>query len=273
MQSTLRLDAGISSLSFRVQSTKLECEALVERVEAFLAGFGDYLAAMPREKFFANALACAVEQAQADKNLEEETWRLWGEVSEPGLGKFSRGSADAAALLAVTQEECVEFFRAAVAPGGGARRVFVSMIERSTVKAAAGGGGGSSSGGGGKAGEGGEGEGGEEEGGEQGEGAAAPSPAAAAQTLITAPLPGVAFSVPLEAAAAALAALPPSASGAPPSVAEVSEAFGSAGLGEVAAELTSGTATTLRLRLQCHGRETVHMCLPSFPDFAALSRK
>ena len=36
------------------------------------------------------------------RDLEGEAWRLWGEVSEAGLGRFTRASGDAAALASAS---------------------------------------------------------------------------------------------------------------------------------------------------------------------------
>ena len=132
-QSALRSDAGVASLRFIVQSTKVTPEGARARVEAFLAGFPAYVAALPAAAFAANVAAAATARAEADKALEQEAARLWAEVSGPGLVDFERASREVAALAALSQADMVAFFAESVAPGGARRRAAYAGIARGTA--------------------------------------------------------------------------------------------------------------------------------------------
>jgi hypothetical protein len=243
-------------------------QALRVKVESFLETFPAHVGAMSAEKFASNLTAVATQLADADKSVEAEASRVWGEITVPGLLNFARGSSEAAAVLAVTQAEVVDFFETRVKPGAKLRSALISSIERGADAAAEG-----------------EAAGGAEDSGAEGEAEAeaspstgAPPPAATVQEdklagggLVVLP-PGLQVDAPLVAIAAALDSLSCAAAhGTPLSVAATAAAFSSAGVGAVADALLGGERI-IRVQVVCATRSDAHSFLPLGPDLDTIKR-
>lgn len=232
---------------------------------------------MSAEKFASNLTAVATQLADADKSVEAEASRLWGEITVPGLLNFSRGSSEAAAVLAITQAEVVDFFETRVKPGAKLRSALISSIERGTDAAVEG----KEAAGSAEAGD--EDSGAEEAAaeGEEAEAEASPSAGAPAATvaedklagggLVVLP-PGLQVDAPLVAIAAALDSLSCAAAhGTPLSVAAAAAAFSAAGVGAVADALLGGERI-IRVQVVCATRSDAHSFLPLGPDLDTIKR-
>jgi insulysin len=275
VQSALRVDGGVASLRFIVQSTKLRADALRARVEEFLAGSAARVRAMAPEAFAANVAAVATARAEADKSLEAEAARLWAEIAEPGRLEFARATRDVTALLALTQDDAAAFFADRVAPGGALRAAVVATIERGADSALPGAP---------PAAEDGEGEG-DDEGEDDAEDDGAVSGASPADGLKApvgedalagggAPVlpPGAELDAPLSAVAAALAAVAAFArAGEEAPAAAVAAAFAAAGIAHVGDALRAGERV-IRVQAVAATRDEVHAALGVWPDFDALRR-
>ena len=122
-------ECGIEYARFLVQSNKVASPSeLIDRTEAFLTSFLPQLEAMPADKFTANVEAVVSKKLEADKNLQEESSRLWNEIRD-GTLDFAQASQEIAALRALSQVEFVAWFKAVIAPGGSRRRFFASLVE------------------------------------------------------------------------------------------------------------------------------------------------
>jgi len=256
----------VNALCFRVQSTKIPCTELLEKVETFLAGFVGVLASMPPEKFRANCIAVAVDASLADKSVGEEAGRLWSEISEPGRLVFNRASLEAEALLALTQDEVVQFFKDCVAPGGRHRRVFASLVERGAIK--------SSEGPNGVQNEEEEEEEGEDEDVEMKSGEVNATSGEVMELIAAPPSGELIGTAPLKKVAAALAALSGFGFGGlgSGSISRdlAATVFAEAGLKEVSDALSTKDGV-LRLRVDCGvSRETVGFFLPDFPSMEVM---
>jgi hypothetical protein len=228
---------------------------------------------MSAEKFLTNLIAAATQAADADKSVEAEASRIWSEITMPGHLNFKRGSDEAAAILALTQADVVEYFQMRIKPGGKLRSALISTIERGTAVSAVG-----EPAAGGAAGD------GDEDGDEDGDGAEAESPSSAGgPTTVVAddklagggvPVlpPGLELDAPLVKVATALDLLSyASAPGTPLSADAVAAAFSSAGLVAVSDALLAGEKI-VRVQVVCATRTEVHSYLPVGPDLDTIKR-
>jgi len=284
VQSSLRVDAGVASLRFVVQSTKVSPAEARARIESFLAAFPAAVAALSPEAFASNVAAVATARGEADKSLEGEAQRLWTEVTEPGRLSFARASAEVDALLALSQADAVAFFAERVAPGGARRAAAVALVEPGAdAKAAVEGKAGEGKEEGGKEGEGedGDDEDDDEDGSdggsdEEGDAAAAAGPPVSDDALAGGGArvlpPGAELEAPLAAVAAALAALTGTARGGEPlDAAAAAAAFAAAGVPHVGDALRAGERV-LRIQARCASAAEAADYLALFPDFDALRR-
>lgn len=240
-------------------------QALRVKIDSFLEAFPAHVAAMSAEKFSTNLTAVATQLADADKSVEAEASRLWGELTVPGLLNFSRGSQEAAAVLAITQAEVVEFFETRVKPGGKLRSALISSIERGAEAAAEGDAGGQKS------------DDSEEEDEESPSASAPPTAATVTDDKLAGggvPVlpPGLEVDAPLVKIAAALDFLSGATTlGTPLPVDAVVAAFSSAGVGAVADALVSGERI-IRVQVVCETRSSVHSLFPVGPDLDTIKR-
>ena len=302
VQAGLRVDAGVASLRFIVQSTKVTPEEARARIEAFLTGFPAIIAALSPEAFTQNVVAVATARAEADKSLEQEAERLWAEISGPGRLFFERASAEVDALLLLTQADVVEFFTSRISPGGLKRMsAYCGIAPGSTPEKPTGaeGGGGDGGGSGKKSGDEGESGSGSEDDDEEGEDDSGSGSSGAdddvmdgdaVKSLPKPPVnddllagggdksekilaPGAELDVPLPAVILALTALiSSSSSGAGGALSQdaVSTAFTNAGMPHVAAALKIGEKV-LRIQAVCASRVEAQ-ALSMWPDFEMLRR-
>ena len=113
--------AGVTGLTVVVQSSSAGPAFLQERIDAWLAGFGDELRDMPEDEVAQNAGSLAALLLEKSRSMGEEHDAHAGEV----LGMrydFGRRQRRAAEIAKVTKDQLVAAYDRHVAPGGAGRR-------------------------------------------------------------------------------------------------------------------------------------------------------
>ncbi|KAL2919739.1 metalloprotease [Polyrhizophydium stewartii] len=128
---------GMISLRFVIESER-DPAFLESRIEAFLSKFETILSEMPSEEYAEHQAALVGRITENDKNLDEESERLWSHIS-PIYYDFEQHLLDAEQIPLVSKDSLLAFFRKHFAPSSNARRkVSVHMRSQKLAAGAAG---------------------------------------------------------------------------------------------------------------------------------------
>ncbi|GLT27132.1 hypothetical protein SLA2020_417190 [Shorea laevis] len=116
-----RNDFGIHGLEFIIQSPVKGPGHIDLRVQAFLKMFETQLYKMTHDEFTSNVNALIDMKLEKHKNLREESWFYWREITN-GTRKFNRIEAEVAALRQLTQPELIDFFNEYIKVGAPQKR-------------------------------------------------------------------------------------------------------------------------------------------------------
>jgi len=118
------------TLSFLVQSSKYDSDTLVDRIFAFLDSAEEKcLQSVSKGDVAVYAKSLIDRKTEEDKDLASEVTRNWGEVASGRL-QFDRPQKEAAALLDITKDDLVAFWRKIYDSNN--RRVLVTQVVPQT---------------------------------------------------------------------------------------------------------------------------------------------
>lgn len=113
-------------------------EYLEERINAFLAYFENSLQAMSNEDFESHKSSLITKRLEKIKNLDQESTRFWGHISNEYLDFLSR-EHDVSHLKPLTKSDLIEFFGHYIHPTSPSRaKLSIHMIAQSSPKEVAG---------------------------------------------------------------------------------------------------------------------------------------
>lgn len=113
-------------------------EYLEERINAFLAYFGNSLQAMSNEDFESHKSSLITKRLEKIKNLDQESTRFWSHISNEYLDFRSR-EHDVSHLKPLTKSDLIEFFNRYIQPTSPSRaKLSIHMIAQSSPKEVAG---------------------------------------------------------------------------------------------------------------------------------------
>ena len=110
---------------------------LEERINAFLALFGQDIERMPAAEFESHRRSLIAKRLERLKNLNEEMLRFWTHITSEYYA-FLQAETDVANLRAITQQDMVDFFHRYVSPTSPHRaKVSVHLVSQASASQAA----------------------------------------------------------------------------------------------------------------------------------------
>ncbi|XP_071494745.1 insulin-degrading enzyme-like [Diadema antillarum] len=107
--SGVRRSNGVQGLRFIIQSERAPAY-LDSRIEAFLASMESYLEEMSEEAYQKHVTALAVKRSEKPKQLREEAFRHWTEVTSKQYN-FERVETEVSFLKSITKDDLLTFYR------------------------------------------------------------------------------------------------------------------------------------------------------------------
>jgi insulysin len=116
-------------MAFVVQSSAAESDELTINILAYLEGaLESILKKLSAADFAVYVKSLVDRKTEPDKDLVSEVTRNWGEISSGRL-QFDRPQVEASALLDLTREDLLEFWRGLYA-GNGRRALICEVVPR-----------------------------------------------------------------------------------------------------------------------------------------------
>ena len=113
----------------QIQSANSSVSHLVERTDAFVAKFGDHLAALSDDTFSSKAVVLAARLLESDKTPGDQARRMWGPILS-GTFDFHTSEAIAAVVVRLNKADILSFFSSCIASKGSfLRQIYAGVYS------------------------------------------------------------------------------------------------------------------------------------------------